>query len=118
MNVKLNAALFGVMLAVSCSAAWADELTVNISNDGSDALLVTVYDLNAHPRQKVTDGQQINGFASITVNLTPDASGHGRVAWTAATTDPDMRTCGHRTRSGLRNGATLKVSAGNSCGRQ
>jgi hypothetical protein len=99
------------------AAVLADgDLTITITNDSTSNLLVTVYDLNASPPQKVMTNQLINGFASVTVAISPDSSGLGHLSWTAMTNDPDMRQCGRRDKPQLSDGATVHVDTDGDCG--
>ena len=74
-------------------------LTVTISNDSHHAIsLVTVYDLNTDPAQKILASQLINGFATVAVSVSADASGHGssvmvgRSRWIATCASADTAT--------------------------
>jgi hypothetical protein len=91
-------------------------LTVTISNDSTSNLLVTVYDLNTDPAQKILASQVINGFAAVSVSVTADDSGHGHLSWSATTQDRDMRQCGHRDKPDLNDGDTVHVTADDTCG--
>ncbi len=79
-------------------------------------MLVTVYDLNTDPAQKILASQVINGFATVSVSVTADDSGHGHLSWSATTVDRDMRQCGHRDKPDLNDGDTVHVSADDDCG--
>jgi hypothetical protein len=91
-------------------------LTITISNDSTTNILVTVYDLNSVPVQKILASQVINGFASVAVSVSADASGHAHLSWSAITVDRDMRQCGHRDKADLNDGDTVHVSADDDCG--
>ncbi len=91
-------------------------LTITISNDGTANILVTVYDLNTDPAQKILANQLINSFATVAVSVSSDASGHGHLSWSATTLDRDMRQCGHRDKPDLNDGDTVHVSADDDCG--
>jgi hypothetical protein len=112
-RLRLGCLLF---LIASTAVHGGGGLTVNVSNDGTNNLYVTVIDLNNTPPQTVVSGQSINGNASIAVSVAPDGSGLGHVKWTAITVDRDMRTCGHGEKSGLNDGDTVHVSADSDCG--
>jgi hypothetical protein len=103
--------------SVGTSAVAGDGgLTITISNDSTSNLLVTVYDLNTAPAQKILASQVINGFAAVSVSVTADDSGHGHLSWSATTQDRDMRQCGHRDKPDLNDGDTVHVTADDTCG--
>ncbi len=90
-------------------------IVLTIDNNTSDNLLVTIYDMGVSPRQTILSNRQIYGNASITVSISADASGSGRVLWTAMSLDPDMRMCGHEDKTNLKNGDTVSVYADGDC---
>jgi hypothetical protein len=100
----------------SSAVAGDGGLTITISNDSTSNLLVTVYDLNTDPAQKILASQVVNGFATVSVSVTADDSGHGHLSWSAITVDRDMRQCGHRDKPDLNDGDTVHVSADGDCG--
>ena len=108
--------LAGLLLGLTSASAYAQGLTITISNDTTSNILVTVYDLNTNPVQKLLSSQLMNGFATVTVSLTSDSSGQGHLSWTAITVDPDMRQCGHNDKPNLSDGATVRVHADGDCG--
>lgn len=95
-------------------AAWADGVDVNLSNDGTQDIVVTVYDMNAHPRRLVLANARINSFASVPISLIADAKGKGRLSWTATSADPAFRRCGH-SNAAVNNADSVKVHADSSC---
>ena len=125
MSPIFNRASFS--LAVACLLALAclsvgslparagDNVSLTITNDNTDDILVTVYDMNTHPRSKVLDGQRISGFASIPVSVTAGAGGTGHVSWRATTLDPNTPECGQRDKAGLSNGTSVHVFAHSQC---
>jgi hypothetical protein len=103
-------------LSMACSAARAgDTVTISVTNDDTDAILVTVFDMNTRPHVKVLDGQKISGFASVTISVAAGAGATGHVYWRAANLDPDRPRCGHRDRAGLSNEASVHVFARSRC---
>lgn len=102
------------MLA-GASAFAGSGLTVTISNDSTDTILVTVYDLNANGRQRVLSNEVINGDGSVAVPIAADDQGRGHVSWRARTSDDDMRGCGSGDAGGLNDGDTVTVHADSSC---
>ena len=103
-------------LLCSSASGGDDVLTITINNNTSDNLLVTVYDQNTNPAQRVLASTAIYGNASIPVAISPDGSGMGHLSWTAMTIDPDMRRCGHNDKAGLNDGDTVNVQADSDCG--
>jgi hypothetical protein len=112
-------------IALGCLACWLicssasggdDVLTITINNNTSDNLLVTVYDQNTRPAQRVLSTTPIYGNASLTVSISPDGSGMGHLSWTAMTIDHDMRQCGHNDKAGLNDGDIVNVQADSDCG--
>jgi hypothetical protein len=114
------AALLQLSLVVGSVAVFGQDtgggVMLTISNDTSDNLLVTIYDLGTSPRQLVLSDRPIYGNASITISITQGASGTGHLSWTAMSQDRDMRTCGHDDKAGLNDGDTVSVHAGDDCG--
>jgi hypothetical protein len=108
--------LAGLLLCLVSASAYADGLTITISNDTTSNILVTVYDLNTYPVQRLLSNQLMNGFATVSVSLSPDSSGQGHLSWTAISVDPDMRQCGHNDKPNLSDGATVHVHADGDCG--
>ena len=110
-------ALAAALVVAASPLAQADgALDITLHNNTSDALRVTLVDLNAQPAQRVVTGDVINGFASLQLSVTPDASGRGHVAWTAHTIGSgSQRRCGRRDRPGLADGADVKVHANTAC---
>jgi hypothetical protein len=87
---------------------------MQIRNDTTKELFVTVYDLSVHPRASVL-ATTITSFTSAPLSLTTDAVGQVNVAWTAVTTDPSDRQCGHGVRRHLKPSATVRVHAHGDC---
>lgn len=110
----LSALLWGVC---GCGAvAFAqDKLSITITNDDTDEVIVTVRDLNTSPPSTLLSRSRIGGFASMPIFVVADASGHGHVAWTAVTTDPARRRCGRKERRRLANFAAVHVYARSDC---
>jgi hypothetical protein len=117
-------AFYGLIIAIAClplsvasvSAAGGEGLTITISNNSTDNVLLTAYDRNAKPAQLVLSGQPLYGFASIVISISANAAGLGHLSWTARTLDPDMATCGNGNAAGLHDGDTLNVHADSHCG--
>jgi hypothetical protein len=90
-------------------------IMLTISNNTSDNLLVSIYDVGVSPRQTILSNRAIYGNASITVSISEDASGSGHMLWTAMSQDSDMRKCGHEDKANLKNGDTVSVHADGEC---
>jgi hypothetical protein len=112
------AALVYSILSLASLSVFGQEgggIKLTITNNTSDNLLVTIYDMGVSPRQTILSNRAIYGNASITVSISVDASGSGHVSWTAMSQDPDMRKCGHEDNANLNNGDTVSVYADGSC---
>jgi hypothetical protein len=109
-------------LLLSISPLWllsmpalGDGVAVNITNDGTEDIVVTIYDMSLGPRAAILS-QRVNGFTTIPVNISQDAFGRANLAWTAVTVDPNNRKCGHADQMGLADSALVKVHADADCG--
>jgi hypothetical protein len=120
MSPKLNRTPFFLALAclwmAGAAAHAGDTVTLSVTNNDTDDILVTVYDMNTRPHAKVLDGQVISGFASVPISVAAGAGGTGHVFWHATTLDPDRPRCGQRDRAGLSNEASVHVFAHSQCG--
>jgi hypothetical protein len=115
-RAALPAQILNGLLLLSVTPAFGDGgMTITINNNTTRNLLVTVYDRNTHPAQKIVSNQTINGFASISVTVATDESGLGHLSWTAVTADPDMRMCGRHDKPGLNDRDTVHVYANTEC---
>lgn len=107
--------LISVLLLLGSTLAFGDGMTITISNNTTKDLLVTVYELNTNPVQRVVASALINGFASIPLTIAADGSGQGHLSWSATSGDRNMRTCGHRDRPHVNNSDTVHVYANSEC---
>jgi hypothetical protein len=107
-------ALLATLLA-GTSAIAGDGVEVNITNDSTDDIVVTVYDMTIGPNAVVLAHARINGFTTVPVSVAPDGAGRANLAWTAVTADSDGRKCGHAEDLGLRDESSLTVHADASC---
>jgi hypothetical protein len=96
------------------NTARAQAVDVNISNDGTEDVVVTIYDMNVNPRRVVLANARINGFSSVSISLIADASGKGRLSWTATNTDPVFPKCGN-SQEAVGNADLVNVHADSSC---
>jgi hypothetical protein len=116
-KLTLSAVILGFLLTLSAGATAIgdDMVAVKISNDGTDDILVTIYDMNAEPPGAVIVRQRINGFAWIPVSVTAGRAGFGHIQWTATSTMAGQRRCGQRDTRGLGNDDSVSVFADSPC---
>lgn len=114
-RVSANGLAVALLLCASPAVFGDAGMTININNNTTTGLLVTVYDLNSNPVEKVLAGEKINSFAKISVSITPDESGHGHISWTAMNLDPSARQCSRKDRPGLNDGDIVHVYANADC---
>jgi hypothetical protein len=96
--------------------ARADEMvTVRLYNDGTDDVVVTVYDLNAAPAVAALVSQRINGFAWIPLSVMAGADGNGHIVWRARSADETFHRCGRQDTGALGNDDSVRVFADSSC---
>ena len=108
--------LFAVPLLLAATTAIGGEgVDVTVTNDGTEDLVVTIYDDSIGPNAVVLAHAHINGFTSVPVSVSPDATGHASISWTATTTDPNSRKCGHQNSVQLGDSASLTVHADSTC---
>lgn len=107
--------LLAPLVLAATAAFGGDGVDVTVTNDSTDDLVVTIYDDSVGPNAVVLAHAHINGFTSIPVSVSPDATGHASVSWTATTTDPSFRKCGHQNGVHLADSAPLMVHADSSC---
>jgi hypothetical protein len=104
------------LLLVSAAAVGGlNGVDVTITNDGTEDVLVTVYDTSLKPESVVLSHERINGFTKIPVSLSADESGRANLAWTAVSADPTSRKCGHATSVGLADASSVAVHADSEC---
>jgi hypothetical protein len=106
-----------LMLLVGAAAVADDSLTIRIYNDNADAIVVSVYDMNAQSPDAVIANQRVNGFAWIPISVTAGAVGKGHVKWIARNVDSSFHRCGYQDVHGVANDAMVYVSVSSSCGR-
>jgi hypothetical protein len=102
-------------VAMGSAAAVADGVPITITNDGTDDVVVTVYDLNSQTRNIVMQGERINGFTSVPISVTPGPDGLAHVAWKAINVNGLTRKCGSASRVDLGQDATVHVRANKDC---
>ncbi len=116
-SVHKGLILIGLPLLLVSAAAMGGLNGVNvvITNDGTEDVLVTVYDTSTHPSSMVMSAERINGFTRIPVSLSLDKTGRANLEWTAVSVDPESRKCGHATDRGLTDSASVHVRADAAC---
>jgi len=116
MSDHIKAALIlGLPLLMIGTALGGEGVQVRITNDGTQDIVVTVYDMNANPRAILLQNARINGFTSVPLSAIADATGRANIAWTATSADPVSAKCGHADTLGVRNDSTVNVHADSSC---
>lgn len=103
------------LLLVSATALGGEGVAININNNGTEDIVVTVYDMSIGPNAAVLLHARINGFTSVPVHVAPDSSGRAVLSWTAINTDSLSRKCGHEDRVALEDAASLIVHADSTC---
>jgi hypothetical protein len=114
MSGHIKAALILALLLVG-PALGGEGVQVKITNDGTQDIIVTVYDMNATPRAILLQNARINGFTSVPVSAIADATGRANLSWTASSVDATSAKCGHDETSGLGNDSAVNVHADSSC---
>jgi len=101
------------LLLAGAAVSGGEGVTITITNDGVEDIYVTIYDANT--KEPLAEHQRLNGFSSIPISANPDAQGAANISWTAISVDGRERRCGHGSRSGIENDATVNVHADSSC---
>ena len=116
MRARIGSALLfvGIPLMFAGVALGGEGVQVMITNDGTQDVVVTVYDLNSEARHAVLENAHINGFTSVPINVIADAAGHANIAWTATSNDGVTVKCGHANRR-VTNDSAVRVHADTSC---
>jgi hypothetical protein len=117
MRGKLIVALLATAIPVLLAGAalGGEGVQVNITNDGTEDIVVTVYDMNTRPRRVVLENARINGFTSVPINAIGDATGRANLSWTATSADRSSPKCGHADTVAVNNDGSLNVRAESSC---
>jgi hypothetical protein len=105
-----------VLAASSALGGGGEGVEVKVTNDGTEDLIVTVYDDTLGPHTVVLAHAHINGFTTVPVELSPNASGRATVSWTAMSTDASFRKCGHGDDVEVGDESSVTVHADSSCG--
>jgi hypothetical protein len=97
------------------TALGGEGVQVKITNDGTQDIVVSVYDMNSRPERVVLENARINGFTSVPISAIGDATGRANLSWTATSTDANSRKCGHDDTVGVNNDGSITVRAESSC---
>lgn len=108
------AAVWASLALVFSGTALAEELAVKITNDGTEDILVTVYDRSTNPARTVLANARISGFASMPISVAGDASGKANLSWTATSADRVSPKCGHAD-TVVGNAGSVSVHADSAC---
>jgi len=111
----IRAWILALPLLMIGTALGGEGVQVKITNDGTEDIVVTVYDMNAQPQRILLQNARINGFTSVPVSAIADASGRANLSWTATSTDAQSMKCGHGDMRGIGNDAEINVHADSSC---
>ncbi|HEY2463363.1 MAG TPA: hypothetical protein VGI32_04845 [Steroidobacteraceae bacterium] len=116
MRRTINAALIlGLTFLMAGTALGGEGVQVKITNDGTQDIVVTVYDMNANPRAILLQNARINGFTSVPLSAIADATGRANLSWTATSADATSAKCGHDDTLGLGNDSAINVHADSRC---
>jgi hypothetical protein len=113
---------FGLCMAalplalLALPALGGEGVSLNVTNDGTEDIVVTVYDTTLGPNAVVLSHVRINGFTTIPLSVAPDATGRANISWTAISADSNDRKCGHADNVGLGDSSSVTVRADSSCG--
>jgi hypothetical protein len=102
------------MLFFQGPARGNDGVAINITNDSTDDIMVTVYDMSSNPGRIVLTNARINGFTSVPISLVANAGGRAQLEWTATNTDPNFPRCGHAS-AAVSNAESVNVHADSTC---
>jgi hypothetical protein len=100
---------------IAGTALGGEGVQVKITNDGTQDIVVTVYDMNANPQKILLQNARINGFTSVPISAIADATGRANLSWTATSTDANSTLCGHADSLGVSDASAVHVRADSSC---
>jgi hypothetical protein len=118
MSNKVRTALIlsSIPLFFAGAAALGGEgVQVKVTNDGTQDIVVTVYDMSSREPRVVLENERINGFTSVPINALSDASGRAVLSWRATSTDRTTPACGHDDGVQINDSSSLNVHADSSC---
>ena len=102
-------------LLLASTALGGEGVDVKITNDGTEPIVVTVYDTSTSPERVVLSNTRIYGFTSVPVSLAANATGRGSLSWSAVSADSVFRKCGHADAE-VGDAGSVNVHADSSCG--
>jgi hypothetical protein len=114
-GITRAALILALPLLMIGTALGGEGVQVKITNDGTQDIVVTVYDMNAKPRGILLQNARINGFTSVPLSAIADATGRANLAWTATSADTTSTKCGHADTLGLGNDSAVHVHADSNC---
>ena len=115
MRSPSKAVLFmSCLLLLYAGTVLGQGVEIKITNDGTEDIVVTVYDRTTNPARAVLTNQRINGFTSVPISLMGDANGRANLSWTATSADPASPKCGHAD-TVVSNAGSVNVHADSSC---
>jgi hypothetical protein len=107
--------MLGTLPLLLAGTARGEGVDVKITNDGTQDIVVTVYDMSTSPQRAVLSNARINGFTSVPISVAGDATGRANLSWTATSTDRAFPKCGHAD-TVVGNTASVQVRADSNCG--
>src|ERR1700749_2154594 len=107
--------ILALVFLATGTALGGEGVQVKITNNGTQDIVVTVYDMNAKPRAILLQNARINGFTSVPVSAIADATGHANLSWTATSAGTTSAKCGHDDTPALINDSAVSVHADSSC---
>lgn len=107
--------IVGPVLLWGAVALGGDGVNLTLTNDGISDIFVTVNDISISPSLTVVTHQRMNGFTSIPISVSANQTGRANISWTAISVDSHDLHCGHGTRNGLADGASVNVHVDSDC---
>ncbi|HEY0747563.1 MAG TPA: hypothetical protein VGD63_12740 [Steroidobacteraceae bacterium] len=113
----IAAIILGISLTLlaSGSASAGDTVQLRLYNDGSDSLVVTVWDVNARFPGPAVVTERIDGFAWIPVMVNAGVDGNGHIVWTARSGEDAFLRCGRRDLGSLGEDNSVRVFTDSNC---
>jgi hypothetical protein len=113
-NLNRAVLFMGCLPLLYAGTVLGQGVEVKITNNGTEDIVVTVYDRTTNPARAVLTNQRINGFTSVPISLTGDATGKANLSWTATSADAASPKCGHADTI-VSNADSVNVRADSSC---